>query len=344
MARATARKRAKHSFSKSGGGSSGVTGATTKQVDEVADLKQQRIESALAAAVDLDIERQQKEAGANNGIGTASQATGHGNRGSHSRGDEAWPFAALGVLSGTSLQEDSVHARFETRRRLVRSSWMMHANVDRGSGGTRRSMVVRFVLRCGGLVASHSLRSEPDVLCTPVPAQESRQRGPILALHFWLGHALKAYPAARFICKSDDDVYLHTPDLEAHLRSIPVSGAPHAYYGAFNFYHVSERPATSTQDSRFTFLGYAPSYGWAKHVARKHGYERLCPSFNASYTSGAPPQPGADAISCAGPFPYAAATRNRRQRLSTGRCPRAHIDFRPRIPPTLTAALASRPH
>lgn len=220
-------------------------------------------------------------------------------------GGESWPLVALGVLSGTSAAglENSVQARFITRRQLVRTTWMRHDNVERG-GRTRRSVVARFVLRCGGLEASHPVRSEPDVLCSPIPAQESRLRGPILALHFWLGYALEAYPAARFICKSDDDVYLHVPDIEAHLRSIPLSRAPHAYYGDFNFYHVLERPATATTGSRFAFHGFGPTFGWAKHVAAKHGYEKLCPTSNAADADGTPPAPGANATSCAGPFPY----------------------------------------
>ena len=30
-----------------------------------------------------------------------------------------------------------------------------------------------------------------------------RMRGPILALAFWLRHALRAYPSAAFVCKAD---------------------------------------------------------------------------------------------------------------------------------------------
>ena len=163
--------------------------------------------------------------------------------------ERSLPFAALGVLSGTSHKVDSVHSRFVTRRRMVRSTWMQLENINPGRGARRgMGFVVRFILRCGGLPANHSARSEPDVLCTPVPAQESRLRGPILALYFWFAHALKTYPTATYICKSDDDVFLYSPDIEAHLHSIPSASAPFAYYGAFNFYHLSERlPSESAE-------------------------------------------------------------------------------------------------
>lgn len=207
------------------------------------------------------------------------------------------PYAALGVLSGTVLPGGTGRSRlrYEARRESVRQSWMRFENVQ-------RSVVTRFVLRCGGLPAGDTVRSEPHVLCTPIPANESRQRGPILALFYWLGHAAAEYPTASFVCKADDDVFLHLPDIEAHLRSIPAVAAHSAYYGSFNYYHVREilpMPPTverSERPHKYTFHAFGPTHHWSQHVARKEqGFYRHCANLTAS-------SPG---ITCAGPFPFA---------------------------------------
>lgn len=170
---------------------------------------------------------------------------------------------AVGVLSGTSLKADATARRFKERRDLVRQTWLQ------SSRRASSSSVVHFVLRCGGLPSDHSVRMEPDVVCAnDIAAAETRMRGPILALHWWIRYALLTYPNVPFIGKSDDDVFLYLADIETHLRSIPAESAPHAYYGAINFYHVHERVAPNGDLSRFRFHGFGPSYFWAKHVAR----------------------------------------------------------------------------
>ena len=140
----------------------------------------------------------------------------------------ASPLIALGVLSGTSAGRDATAQRFKQRRDLVRSTWMQLVQ----TGGMARSgIAVRFVLRCGGLPATSPVRSEADVLCADdISASESRMRGPILALHWWLQHALVAYPNTPFLCKSDDDVFLYMADIAAHLRSHGMIGSSAAIY------------------------------------------------------------------------------------------------------------------
>jgi hypothetical protein len=138
---------------------------------------------------------------------------------------------ALGILSSASSDGKGTTDRFFRRRHVIRSSWLQYANV----GATVRA---HFVLRCGGLGAesARAVRTENssagDLLCAPVPAADGRMRGPVLSLYFWLCHARAAYPRARFVGKADDDVYLHMPDAEALLLSIPPHSAPLALFGS----------------------------------------------------------------------------------------------------------------
>ena len=87
--------------------------------------------------------------------------------------------------------------------------------------------------------------AESDVLCAPVPAG-GRLTGPILALHWWLQHALTAFATARFFGKADDDVYLHLPGIEAMLRGLPAEAAPYSYLGKMMYKIATER-TTLTQ-------------------------------------------------------------------------------------------------
>merc|ERR1711965_791180 len=111
------------------------------------------------------------------------------------------PIAALGIVSAPST-------RGLARRAAIRDTW---------PGGIRDSadFVVRFVLRCGPPLSDllrKRLQQEPSVVCAnEVSSSETRLRGPIYALAWWLRYALKNWPAARFVCKADSDTWLVLP-------------------------------------------------------------------------------------------------------------------------------------
>ena len=122
-------------------------------------------------------------------------------------GDEG-PIAALGIVSAPSL-------RGRHRRSAIRDTWPLFDNVI--------AFIVRFVVRCEGLNASSrtAILHEPRTVCAgSVSARETRLRGPILALAWWLRHALSHWPDVTFICKADSDTWLVLPDIAHHLESV----------------------------------------------------------------------------------------------------------------------------
>ena len=142
-------------------------------------------------------------------------------------------IAALGIISATT-------SRGATRRDAARSTWLRL-----GTGG----FAVRFILRCGKLSASNraSLQAKEgdDVVCIDeIPYDEGRLRGPILSLAWWFAHALEQFPTAKFVCKSDSDVFLNLPDLTLHLEAAlahNATTAQYAYYGNFGFFSLVDR-------------------------------------------------------------------------------------------------------
>ena len=182
---------------------------------------------------------------------------------------------AIGVLSAIG---------FERRREAVRDSWMRFRSP---------SVAVRFVVRCGGLPAHHTLRREAHVLCSPVPHTEGRLRGPILALLWWFEFASDC--GAKFISKADDDVFVHIPDLLAMLQAIPQARAPQAYLGFHGFYSLivrggggghsgdggrpgervgSNRSAAEHYDHRYA--AWADTHANAVAVQQAQGFKRTC--------------------------------------------------------------------
>ena len=200
--------------------------------------------------------------------------------------------AALGILSGSAPTH--VH-----RRAAIRNSWL---NFE------RRSLEVRFVVRCGGGGSSSKQLLEEakpypsDMLCTPL-GEHSRTRGTISVLVYWMRHALSAFPSARFVLKADDDVFLHTPDLESHLQAIPADAAAHAYYGSIKYFHAV------TATSRMELRAFAPTYSYALMVARTQRlHEVACGSQRDNQTAASPSALFTSAASTCrvlGPFPYA---------------------------------------
>lgn len=104
---------------------------------------------------------------------------------------------------------------------------------------------------------------------------------------------LETFPSARFVAKSDDDVFVHTPSIELHLRAIRHSES--AYYGHPGFFSLM----ASSVDGAVTSLevaGYSPSYHYALMVQRTRGLRSRCNSTaNASVGR---------SCTLTGPFPF----------------------------------------
>lgn len=213
---------------------------------------------------------------------------------------------ALGVLSGNA----PAHAR---RRMAIRDSWLQFA---------RHALTVRFVVRCNDSATATTLHDEvqqypTDMLCLPLAegcrSAGCRTRGTILALVYWLRYALTAFPTAQMIAKvslltikyyccslpaylcvaaalvrfqADDDVFLFTPDLEAHWSSIPVQLRSFAYYGSIKYFHMTIAPAA------MQLRAWAPTHSYAVKVAKAIGLTGAACNSSSS-------------CSVIGPFPYA---------------------------------------
>ena len=141
---------------------------------------------------------------------------------------------ALGIISAPS---------YHGRRMAQRHSWMRWSNVGQSGAATICSS---FVVRAGDAPRgiTTALQREADVhgdllLVRSIPYNESRVRGPILSLAWWLLYAARSLPRARYIGKLDDDAYLHAPDLESMLGSISTQLEPAAkvYLGVLTWYH-----------------------------------------------------------------------------------------------------------
>ena len=143
-------------------------------------------------------------------------------------------LVALGILSAPD---------YHIRRMAQRHSWMRWPNVGRFDGA---AMCVSFVVRAGGAPrgVAQALKREASVhgdmlLVADIPHNETRVRGPLLSLAWWLIYAGAAMRHAAFIGKVDDDAYLHAPDLERLLRTTSAQLGPSAnvYVGVHTWYH-----------------------------------------------------------------------------------------------------------
>ena len=87
-------------------------------------------------------------------------------------------------------------------REAHRDTWM-HATQD---------VLAKFVLRGIGAAAG-TVREwrQGDIVFLPALASLDRPSGPLFSLILWLRCALSAWPAAGFIGKADDDVWVHLP-------------------------------------------------------------------------------------------------------------------------------------
>lgn len=97
--------------------------------------------------------------------------------------------------------------------------------------------------RCGGLPPRHAIFSEKaahkDVVCVPTSASVGRSVGGVMALWHWLSYAALTFPKATFICRADDDVWLHLADIEmrtlmlCHTFLFPVTTTSIVLSGPF---------------------------------------------------------------------------------------------------------------
>ena len=151
---------------------------------------------------------------------------------------------ALGIVSAPD---------YHGRRMAQRHSWMRWPSVGHFEGA---STCATFIVRAGH--APHgiatALRREAAVhgdtlLVHDIAHNESRVRGPLLSLAWWLLHAAAAMGHASFIGKLDDDAYLHVPDLERLLRATHVHFGPSAnvYIGVLTWYHWYEQLFDNTR-------------------------------------------------------------------------------------------------
>ena len=166
------------------------------------------------------------------------------------------PSAALGILSGST----PAHAR---RRTAIRESWLKFDT---------SVILTRFVLRCkGSAEARAEARASPlHTVCAPLDEScrgvGCRSRGVILALVFWLRHALSTWPSVQFVAKADDDVFLRLPEWESLLLSIPQPLRPHAVFGSIRFFSAV---VGSQATPRVELRAYAPTYPYALMTARR---------------------------------------------------------------------------
>ena len=192
---------------------------------------------------------------------------------------------ALGIISGSTV----AHAR---RRKAIRESWLQFEP---------RGVAIRFVLRCADddRLVEHSF----DTVCAPLGescnSAGCRSRGVILALVFWLRHAVATWPNVSFVAKADDDVYLQLPVWEHLLLSIPQPLQSHAVLGSIRFFHAVLAPR------RFELRAYAPTYPYALMTARRLQLRQTACSgdagTNESLVATASATMGCEVI---GPFPY----------------------------------------
>ena len=106
------------------------------------------------------------------------------------------------------------------RHALLRATWLRTPWVGDGgpvtahffAGGRRVRLWLDMQLN-----TEHAQHA--DILRVPVPWDESRLRGPVLALAAFITHAAQTM-RARYIAKVDDDSYVHVAGLEYLMRRV----------------------------------------------------------------------------------------------------------------------------
>ena len=122
-------------------------------------------------------------------------------------------------------------------RQAIRDSWMRHGEA---------SSVTKLVMR--GLGASEQLLREAaayrDIVFLPERERQHKASGPLISTLLWLSCAVVAWPNAALVGKSEDDVWLHLPDVYDSLRgsmaALRARGVDHLYWGLMEYYHFNE--------------------------------------------------------------------------------------------------------
>ena len=122
-------------------------------------------------------------------------------------------------------------------RQAIRDSWMRHGEA---------SSVTKLVMR--GLGASEQLLREAaayrDIVFLPERERQPKASGPLISTLLWLSCAVVAWPNAALVGKSEDDVWLHLPDIYDSLRgsmaALRARGVDHLYWGLMEYYHFNE--------------------------------------------------------------------------------------------------------
>lgn len=181
------------------------------------------------------------------------------------------PLLALGIISGPDFTE---------RRESIRQSWLAH--VPPG-------IVAKFVVRagedevqCNGTKAAPPPRrssatvqqlasdfNASDVLLLDsVCKNERRDRGAVLGIYSWLQHAVTTYRTAKFIGKTDDDVWIHLDALRLLLMQVRSHGIRHALLGPLMF--TSYVAVDGDRD-------FTSGFGYNCHEAVQYFRQRVVP-------------------------------------------------------------------
>ncbi|KAL3906971.1 MAG: hypothetical protein SGPRY_010350 [Prymnesium sp.] len=191
------------------------------------------------------------------------------------------PLLAAGVVTAPQFVE---------RRAALRSSWLRWPNV-----GPSRPIRAHFVLRSAhappklqALLADEA-RKHGDLLRVEVAWNETRLRGPLIAVARWFEYALATYPSAPLIGKMDDDVYVHAPRLEQLLRAAiaGVARPDRLYLGSITYFNWFPR------------IFERSGFGWSYPMAHRHG--AYCKNLSLAEARCS----GRGCGTCVGPFPFA---------------------------------------
>lgn len=198
------------------------------------------------------------------------------------------PLLAVGTLSPP---------QYAARRLTQRQTWMRFQNVGHDDPAT---ICALFVVRSGNapLPLTSSLEQERGVysdmlLAHTVAWDESRVRGPVLSLVWWLRYASKALAHAHFVAKLDDDAYIHAPDLERllWLTHAEMGGNAAVYLGIFTWY------------SWYAQIFERTGHGWTADQAASA--RRGCHTHNLTQPAHVGMCGPAGCGPCSGPFPFA---------------------------------------
>lgn len=149
------------------------------------------------------------------------------------------PIAALGVLSS---------AAYQPRRQLMRMTWLRSEELERSHSILARfvialpedvpipraipaATIARTSVACPDMkrnekepiaAALAEAASHGDITFLHTNVSSSRVWSPLHTTWRWFLYATQHHPfdRAHFIAKMDDDVYLHVPELTAHLQQV----------------------------------------------------------------------------------------------------------------------------